>query len=598
MNTSLRRQLSLIFLAITSLILLLSSIFVYLQVMDILQSRSEQSTIQLFRQVERGLATFRNEAEQVAYQVQMAPLLREVLEQKGTHVQHLFLTLDLRELFKQTMAQYRYFDSIYLFTEDGEVVGASGTRSYSLATGKDHPFYQTALYQREKNPFSRSYWYGGQQSADFMERSEAAARDHARDLLTFVRYIAMPTNPERSAMLIFNIKERELAAIYQDSYDGPDIHTYLVDREGMIISATDKQTLGQASDARVAATSGYGSYTEWGERARQVVHYELANKEWRLVREIPLKLFNRDVMRLREILILITVISLTLVVLLTFYGVRRILLPLQELTAKMKRLQHGDLGVLVDPQPQNEIGLLGMQFNRMSQSIRDLIDRNEETEHKKREVEVKVLQAQITPHFLHNTLNSIKWIALVSNARHIADGIASLGGMLHLFYRDTALFGTVRDELAYIQHYVKLMNMRYGEGITLRQIVPETLADAAVLKLSVQPLVENAILHGFENKHYRGTITITVREEGELLLIEVADDGSGMSVEQLERLRSRLSAGREDRPPGESIGLSNTHYRLQLHYGQRYGVSIASGPEQGTAVVLRMPKSSLDDQAM
>lgn len=590
MQISLKRQLSLIFLFISIAIMLVSSVLVYYQVLDLLKSRSEKSTVQLFRHVERSISAFRNEAEQVSLNLLMDPIVREVLEQKGSTVDHLFRTLDARELFKQTLAKYRYFDSIYLFTEDGEMIAVTGSRSYSAYTGRDHAFYRSRIYLDNTNPYSQTVWYGGGRAADFMENPGEADKEAVPELLTFVRHIRLLQNEARSGILVFNIKEKELASVYQDLSDSADMRTYIVDRDERIISALDKRDLGQKSESEASREgNAYGSYSQGGEKSRQIVYYRLPDNDWMLIKEIPMKLFNQDVMSLQKIVLIVFVLSLLLIVLLTLYWTNLILLPLKELAGKMQKLERGNLGVLINRFPKNEIGLLGRHFNRMSLSISELVEQNEKTERKKRESEVKALQAQITPHFLHNTLNSIKWMAIVSNTRNISDSITALGKMLHLFYKDTSLFCSVQDEIEYIVHYVKMMNMRYGEGIKLEIDMPETVGQLSILKLILQPIVENAFLHGFEQKHFKGLIRIVVHVNEEELHIRVTDDGTGMSAERLEQIRRSMHASSGDPGVGDSIGLSNTNTRIQLHYGTEYGMDIESEFGSGTVVLLRIP---------
>ncbi|WP_158560842.1 sensor histidine kinase [Paenibacillus contaminans] len=590
MRISLKRQLSLIFLVISIVMMLVSSVLVYYQVLDLLKSRSEKSTVQLFRHVERSISAFRNEAEQVSLNLLMDPIVREVLEQKGSAVNHLFRTLELRELFKQTLAKYRYFDSIYLFTEDGEMVAVTDSRSYSAYTNRDHAFYRSRIYLDNTNPYSKTVWYGGGRAADFMENPGEADQRAVPDLLTFVRHIKILQNETRSGILVFNIKEKELASVYQDLSDSADMRTYIVDREERIVSALDKNDLGNKSgSAANREGNAYGSYSQGGEKSRQIVYYRLPDNDWMLIKEIPMKLFNQDVMSLQKILLIVFAVSLLLIVLLTLYWTNLILLPLKELAGKMQKLERGNLGVLISRFPKNEIGLLGRHFNRMSLSISELVEQNEKTERKKRESEVKALQAQITPHFLHNTLNGIRWMAIVSNARNIADSLTALGKMLHLFYRDTFLFCSVKDELEYIVHYVKMMNMRYGEGIKLEIDMPENAGQLSILKLILQPIVENAFLHGFEQKHFKGLIRIEVRVNEEELLIQVTDDGSGMPAERLEQIRRSMEASGGETESGGSIGLNNTNTRIRLHYGNEYGVDIRSEYGSGTIVLLRIP---------
>ncbi|MBP1988834.1 sensor histidine kinase [Paenibacillus eucommiae] len=592
MRIKLKHQLNLMFMVIGCFILTISSIAIYYQIMSTLKEKSERSTVSQFQHMERTLLSFRQEVERQSVDLLLNPLVREFLRNQDSAVDHLFAGLELAKLFKAAKLQNSWLESVLLFAGDGDVVSEAQSSPLYQQGRKDMPFYRSNMHQASTAQSFRIFWYGGRQLVDFVS-PDVMTDDKHTPLISTVRYIEISQTLRRGGTLVLNISEQALASLYESLAALPDETAYIVDKEGTVISSLDKTGLGKRSEVvdKLDTERQFGSISYKPEQAdaRQVVYYELESSDWVLIKEIPIKLFNGDLQKLQRILVIALISSLALMMLFSNYWTQLILKPLRQLTDQMQKLQHGQLGVQVEGLPHNEIGLLSRQFNRMSQSIVDLIQRSEAIEAKKHNHEIKALQAQITPHFLYNTLNVIKWMAVARKADDIADSVVALGNMLMPFYKYTSPLWSLEDEIAYIHNYVKLMNRRYGEGIHLSCRVPNHLLQAQVLKFMLQPIVENALQHGFELKQFQGRIEIDVSEEEGRLLVAVEDDGIGMDEEQLKRteLHMKREYAEEDRQ--ESIGLNNTHSRLKLHFGSEYGIQLSSRQGKGTIVLLCLP---------
>ncbi len=227
----------------------------------------------------------------------------------------------------------------------------------------------------------------------------------------------------------------------------------------------------------------------------------------------------------------------------------------------------------------------------MSQSIYELVERNKGAEQEKRQIEISLLQSQLQPHFLYNTLNTIKWMAIAAQAKNVADSITFLSNLLKPIYNNPALVWTLREEIQYLNSYIKVMNIRYGEHIVMEYRLPERLLNANVLRFTLQPIVENAIVHGMEANQVIGTIALEGREEEDKLVLEIEDRGRGISSSELADLQAYLASG--DQLTGEvprfGIGLLNVQKRIRLHFGENYGLSIHSVVGEETRVTLALP---------
>lgn len=206
-----------------------------------------------------------------------------------------------------------------------------------------------------------------------------------------------------------------------------------------------------------------------------------------------------------------------------------------------------------------------------------------------RKAEFELLQAQINPHFLYNTLDAIVWSAESGNEKQVV----SMVGNLSNFFRTSLNRGkdviTVREDLLHVRSYLEIQKVRYEDILEFEIDVPETVTGSPIPKITLQPLVENALYHGIKNRRGGGRISITGEETENAVLLRVSDNGAGMSPERLAEVRRGLTGGAPDE--GTIYGLYNVGERIRLHFGEEYGISIDSTEGEGTVVTVRLPRS-------
>ncbi|OKP94895.1 sensor histidine kinase [Paenibacillus sp. P46E] len=295
----------------------------------------------------------------------------------------------------------------------------------------------------------------------------------------------------------------------------------------------------------------------------------------------------------RTILIFMLMVPLMLPLsyLVTSQATKRILRLLSQIRMmKNGRFQLSDL-----PVSDDEIGELTRNFNQMAGNISHLMDETFLLGREVKNKELQALQAQINPHFLYNTLDLINVMAIESDAAEISKVVEALSVFYKLSLSNGKEYVTLGSELKHTEAYVGIQNMRFGDGIRLLIEVSQMLYDCKVPKILLQPLVENAVLHGIREKEQEeGTISVSAWMSGENLLIEVADDGVGMTKEQLTGLFTQQNFTTK----GGGYGVRNIQERLQIAYGPKYGLSFNSSPGQGTRVTLILPfeKESVEIQ--
>jgi len=270
----------------------------------------------------------------------------------------------------------------------------------------------------------------------------------------------------------------------------------------------------------------------------------------------------------------------------------RLTRPLRRLRQAMRRVEARDLTTRIAVQSEDEVGQLAHGFNTMLDELRRLVDDVLRARLHEREAELHALQNQINPHFLYNTLESINMLALTHGDRDISRMVTSLGRLLRLTLSSTEALIPLDVELEHVRHYLVVQRMRYGDRIAMTVDVDPALLTCAVPKLTLQPLVENALYHGLEPRPGPGHVVVRGRSDGDDLVLTVEDDGAGMEPGRLAAVRAQLEQMEGEAPGGRrSIGLANVHQRLRLYCGPAYGLNMTSTVGKGTRMTLRVPRT-------
>ncbi|WP_394526095.1 cache domain-containing sensor histidine kinase [Lacrimispora sinapis] len=292
----------------------------------------------------------------------------------------------------------------------------------------------------------------------------------------------------------------------------------------------------------------------------------------------------------RYILIVLTVSSVFLMAIYILFS-SRISIPIRRLKDGMVKIQQGNLDTRVEVTSQDEIGILAEGFNQMASQLKDYIEKVYGAEISQREAELKAIKSQIKPHYLYNTLDVIRMTAVTNDDFQTADMIESLARQLRYLIGESGDKVSLMEELANVKDYFMLMKIRYEDRIRMTVSVPASLYDASVLKLCLQPIVENAVSHGLKMKKEEGTINVSAKVLEGTLEITVMDNGVGIESAELERIQSQLSQpdgiGRKTEDLG--VGLLSVHQRIRKNYGMQYGIQILSTSGTGTIVIVTMP---------
>ncbi|MFB9326565.1 sensor histidine kinase [Paenibacillus aurantiacus] len=335
-----------------------------------------------------------------------------------------------------------------------------------------------------------------------------------------------------------------------------------------------------------------GTYVDHPDRTGTMFAYaSVGSADWRVVYEIPYRDVTANYERMFRFAMGATVMIVLLFLVISFYFAHRITKPIQLLVIKMSRVMQGNLNTKIETSGSREMVTIGHTFNHMMEQIKRLMREREEEEQAKHKAEFAALQAQINPHFLINTLNAIRLMALIGKAGNIHDMTHALIRLLSSSFNRGGSLSPVADEIENLRQYIYIMETRYGSKFEVRWDVEEETKRLYVLKLLLQPILENCIVHGLAGRTDGGIIRIAMDAEPGALAITIADNGSGMTAEQVGAFERQSQTG-----AFSGMGIHNVHQRIQLHYGAGYGLRIER-LEEGTAFHIRVPALAHGDEA-
>lgn len=265
--------------------------------------------------------------------------------------------------------------------------------------------------------------------------------------------------------------------------------------------------------------------------------------------------------------------------------------PIRELYKMTKSVAQGNLDVRVKNRSVDEIAHLGMSFNIMVQKIKELLEKNKAEQENLKKTELKMMQAQINPHFLYNTLDTIVWMAEANKSKQVIEIVRALSSFFRITLSKGKDWISIRDEIAHITSYLTIQKIRYRDILDFNVEVSDDILDYKILKLTLQPLVENSLYHGIKNKREGGIITIRgYKGEGHKIIFEVMDNGAGMPESRYKEVVAELESNSKELIFKESgFGLNNVHKRIKLYYGDEYGISIKSELNKGTRLLFAIP---------
>nr|WP_240951467.1 sensor histidine kinase [Caldanaerobacter subterraneus] len=368
------------------------------------------------------------------------------------------------------------------------------------------------------------------------------------------------------AVVSVDVEVSKIDTVLSDIKLGKNNKIYLIDDKGELVYSQEDENFRISSLKDVYKNNSGFRFIKLNGKQVMLVYNTISPSGWKLVGVFSLEELNEKANRLKNFIQLVAFISLFSAILLSLYFSYTISQPIIRLSNRMKEIEKGNLDMEIDEKWNGEIGVLYASFNYMIRRIKELIQEVYLSKLREKEAELKALQAQINPHFLYNTLDSINWLAVINGIPDISKITNALASILRYSIDKGNSVTTIENELKYVKDYITIQKMRFKDRFEVYFDIEEEILSYKIIKLILQPIVENAIVHGLEDYEGKGEILIKGYFEDGTVVFEIANNGKPIDLDFVNKL---LSSPTNDE---KSYGIQNVNERIKLYYGIEYGL--------------------------
>lgn len=598
MSLKLKSKLILSFMLTSVFILLLFAFIFYRYTADTLLQQSENSTLRSLTQLESNLTMMLNTVNTVSRSILVSSYFSDGLNlDEINSSDDVHLVNDVYDYFSELMTNYDYIHSIIYYGDNGIIIGSSNQKNFFLNdTGRQNFLYNSS-FMKDITDTDDPVLCGEFSYSNFFPGSDSASMPH---YISFARKLRTIQNT--TGYVVINIPETYLRSLYHDDSKNLAAESMLLDTHHVVLSAADKSLIGtevemqSPDDSNTVSLKLAHGDNESLNKNNQIIYYPYQAYGLSIVYEVPYHILFDDINKLKTLIAGLLILFVVLALVISLFWIYSITRPLNALIAAMKTMGSGQIGVKMDESQSPDFGFLAIQFNQMSQNIQTLIKENETIQEERHELAVQNLQNQLNPHFLYNTLNTIKWMAIVSKADNVAGCVTALGNMLQPLFRNTKTTWSLKEELQYLTNYLCIMNYRTGEPAAFSSDIAADILKCPVPKLLLQPLVENAITYSNPSSDVKNSIILKGTQKDEIISLILEDNGLGIAPQKLRTLQALLASqsdyttplDRSALPEGIGIGILNINRRIKLQYGNSFGLTIDSREGKGTSITVTL----------
>ncbi len=505
------------------------------------------------------------------------PMIQESLRKDFIDVKDRYAT-DL--LISSELAYASYYNEIHGL----DVVGNNGGEYKShFRSFKQDDLTSEGWYQRIVND-GKIVWFPPHEGS-------FATQTVGEDIITLGMPIVDKKDGKISGVVLVDILQSKILEII-NSRLGKSGYFIIMDQHNNIILQPDvdtelvaideiKNKIGQIND---------GETHTFNLQKAMIVTKSSGITGWKLVGIIPASELQANSAMIGWIIALAVIVIVFFSAFIAWRLSSSVSLPIKKMTKLMKKVEEGDLNINIDLKGEDEIVQLGHSFNHMIGEINELMQKVYTEQTNLRKAEFRALQAQINPHFLYNTLDSIIWLARENKNHDIITMISSLTKLFRIGISKGSEMISIEQEIEHVASYLTIQHIRYKNKFNYIIRVDPRINNYLTLKLILQPLVENAIYHGIKMKKEYGTIRIVGSEQDDCIVFEVSDTGIGMNEEELEKLMEYLNRDDIQESRSKGYGIRNVQQRIKIFFGNEYGLHYFSKSGEGTTVIVKIPK--------
>ena len=577
-NLSIRHKM-LIILFVLLIVFFLSAFFIYQFMLRDLQNYVIEGNMRVIEFINNDIDAELNSIERAANTLVVNEEIQNYIAPNSTEQdRQALLTLMTRNLYKNLrVTPIPNVGSIMIVLENGAYVFAHLSKTL---TEDERTQLASYVLDRYRDTFDSSFIT---LPGNLSEKAGA---------LSYVLPLSGDLPGEQKAYLVMNINGYFISNIIAKYYSA-NRSIMVSDREGHVVwrAAALPQMMSFSEDDVYPQTGFHITNTETGKRIE--LHGRLEQIGWVTTLHVPMTQIQ-DTLRPYPIVFWLS-LSLSLLIAISIYLVfsRMIAGRVGEMSQVINEIREGDLNSRFPVYYQDEISTIGSEFNTMIDQIQYLRLYSVEQKLQQKETELQMLQSQINPHFLYNALESIRMMALVNQDEKVSEQIKILSDLFRYTVQPGSFDSrvTFREEVAHVSRYLDMQRFRFDERCQVDMVIDDDVLPLMTIKLTLQPIVENAFVHGICSLEEGGKIEIrgSIDEVDQIVLFTVTDNGPGISSDQMAALQAMLQDDSEKIRTTSSIGLVNIHDRLRLSFGSRYGLTVSSRLTQGTTVSIRYP---------
>lgn len=578
LNIKLRNK---ILITTMSILLITVSIFGYLffiRTSALLEDKTVQSTEKSLNQAVEFVNYRMNNAKDASSLIYLDPMVKDLIS-KMSEESELYKKFEYYSDLNDILININTGRDLYnirLYLNDDFFTSVSGSKIINESKILNEPWYKQVRLDNSGIVWIPTYEY------DFGFPREK------QNVISIARSIySREGDYKYLGIIIVDILEKSFYDIIKDIDITKSGGVYLLDQNNVILSSDNKQEIGTSftkkynmEDAAPVLEGNYRLIA--GKEEALYFSKNIPNMEWRLVAVVPRKEIIQDTRGILEYMILLLLFLTVIAVIISYKVSVNVTRRIDILSKNMRKIQDDDWDVDVGIVYDDEIGDLQRSFSYMIHNMKTLISEKYKSEIRIKKADLRTLQAQINPHFLYNILDMISWMAMKYQAEDITYIVSRLAKFFRISLSSGREMVSIRDEMEHVKLYIDIQRKRFDDAIEMRFDLDENVMNCETVKLILQPLVENAILHGImESDRKSGMIQIKSAQEGEDVLIEIIDNGIGMSEEQIRNIENHESR--------VGYGIKNVNQRIKLKYGNQYGLSYQSTLQVGTKVTIRFP---------
>ncbi|MDF2613111.1 MAG: hypothetical protein K0S71_897 [Clostridia bacterium] len=570
-SKSIQYKLFLCFILIVIVPALTISICTYFVSLNILQDKVTESFAQTVEYVAHNVEENINQIKQVSDYIFSNKDIKDAINQQGKSKYQ--ITKDTEVLYDifdnfSIASVFRSINTVRIYDSDELLFSYSLDPTYTMMD--DKKILESKCFKEAMNNNGNIVWTDLNTSYEINGNSDAQT-------LSIFRSIKSHEYNKTIGVMYLSIQPDYFGNISNKINYTEGGQIFLIDSQGETLN---KQQYHIDSDARI--------HDILEDEDNIVIEENISNINWKIKGAISKSDIIKDSTLIFRVATIAIIISILLSCILWYIVSHSILRPIKALTVSCQKVRDGDLTAKVDIEGEDEVSILGSNFNYMIDKINELIRDVLEKQNRIKDAEYKTLQAQINPHFLYNTLNSVRWMAIIQKADNIKQAVECLARLLRNTTSKADIFIPIEEEVKNLTDYIYLQKLAYTNKFEVELDIDEKVLELKCLKFILQPLVENAIFHGIEPKEEVGSIDIKIYNQGDLIYFCIADDGVGIPEDKLGYILEADESAAINRE--NTIGVNNINQRIKNIYGSQYGLSIDSKEGRYTHITIVIPK--------